>query len=349
MDCGRSYDGASAAAAGWPLAAREVDYGETDPVVGGPVVGGTFIGDPAGHRAAPTGTRTVYDASSSEQPATIPPARTGGGATVGVVVSNYQGAGVSLASAVGVLGASSPGGLEVPSAVEAAAAASLQVGQAAAPPLERGAGHGNGSGPAGPLARIPFDHLLYRRKLGRGAFGEVEERVWRGVPVAVKCNGLDAGDASALANEVALYERLGSQPHPNIIQVFGVCTDAPGGRLHIVMRLCAKGSLEGVLSAARHEVCVCVLGALWVVAVGFIVGSLWVVVGSLWVVVVLGSVWMVVVLGSMWVVVVLGALWVVVVLGASWVVVVLGSLWVVVVLGSVWFVVVLGALWVHCG
>jgi serine/threonine protein kinase len=92
------------------------------------------------------------------------------------------------------------------------------------------------------------------RKLGQGAFGEVEERVWHDTPVAVKSNGMGAGDVAALAAEVRLYERLAGSPHPNVVPVMGICVDAPDGKLRLIMRLCPKGSLDDLLAAARVEV-----------------------------------------------------------------------------------------------
>jgi hypothetical protein len=90
--------------------------------------------------------------------------------------------------------------------------------------------------------------------LGAGAFGEVEQREWGGARVAVKVNGLHADHAAALRTEVALYERLRDRPHPNILPVMGVCSDAPDGRVRLVMKCCERGSLEGLLVATRGKV-----------------------------------------------------------------------------------------------
>ncbi len=92
------------------------------------------------------------------------------------------------------------------------------------------------------------------RKIGQGAFGEVGEFVWHGTHVAVKASGVGAGDAAALAAEVQLYELLSNRPHPNVVAVMGVCTDASDGRMRLVMRLCLKGSLEDLLLRSRVEV-----------------------------------------------------------------------------------------------
>ena len=111
------------------------------------------------------------------------------------------------------------------------------------------------------LPRIPFSDLRHVRKLGHGAFGEVEECLWHDAPVAVKANGMGPGDAAALEAEVRLYERLSGSQHPNVVAVMGVCVDAPDGKVRVVMRLCAKGSLEDLLAKARVEVSCALVGS----------------------------------------------------------------------------------------
>ncbi len=107
---------------------------------------------------------------------------------------------------------------------------------------------------AGTLARIAYTTLTRRRSLGVGASGEVDECLWYDTPVAVKANGLKPSDAAALAEEIRLYERLAGNSHPNVVTVMGVCTDAPDGKVRLVMRLCAKGSLDNLLVKSRVEV-----------------------------------------------------------------------------------------------
>jgi hypothetical protein len=114
-----------------------------------------------------------------------------------------------------------------------------------------------GSAPASlGLTIIPYVSLRFVRKLGEGAFGVVEERVWNASPVAVKANGLGvgSGDGSVLDAEIRLYGQLRESPHPNIVTVMGVCTDAPDGKVRLVMRLCSKGSLDNVLKGVRAQV-----------------------------------------------------------------------------------------------
>jgi hypothetical protein len=118
---------------------------------------------------------------------------------------------------------------------------------------------------AGTLLAVPGPHLpviahagLQRsRHLGKGAFGDVYVAQWahHGLMVAVKCNGTVCADVAAIDNERRLYERLLVNPHDNILPVYGICTDAPDGKVRIVMRFCEKGSLDDyLLGTARHEV-----------------------------------------------------------------------------------------------
>jgi hypothetical protein len=51
------------------------------------------------------------------------------------------------------------------------------------------------------------------------------------------------------------YERLQKHPHPLILTVFGICTDAPDSKLRLVMNLCTHGSVEDTLSRAYPQVC----------------------------------------------------------------------------------------------
>ncbi len=57
-------------------------------------------------------------------------------------------------------------------------------------------------------------------------------------------------------NERRLYDKLLLHPHENILTVYGICTDAPDGKVRLVMKLCEKGSLDDYLAGtAKHEVC----------------------------------------------------------------------------------------------
>ena len=105
---------------------------------------------------------------------------------------------------------------------------------------------------------MPHAHLTHPRRLGKGAFGDVDlaEYLERGLTVAVKCNGTTCADAAAIDNERRLYDKLLLHPHDNILPVYGICTDAPDGKVRLVMRFCEKGSLDDYLiGTAKHEVC----------------------------------------------------------------------------------------------
>ncbi len=103
----------------------------------------------------------------------------------------------------------------------------------------------------------PHTHLTCPRRLGKGAFGDVDlvEYVERGLTVAVKCNGTNCADTAAIDNERRLYDKLLLHPHDNILPVYGICVDAPDGKVRLVMKYCEKGSLDDYLTGtAKHEV-----------------------------------------------------------------------------------------------
>jgi hypothetical protein len=174
------------------------------------------------------------------------------------------------------LGSSSDGaGYSATPTVHAAPApaAFSAAGVAAAPPSPKAGGGGAGAAGSGGvggafeggggsaaadggghLAYIPFVKLSKVKRLGSGAFGDVWHYTWAGTDAAVKLSGVSAGDREALAREIALYEVLLKNPHPGVVQVLGVCVDAPDGQVRLVMRLCAKGSLESMLKQRAIKV-----------------------------------------------------------------------------------------------
>ncbi len=122
--------------------------------------------------------------------------------------------------------------------------------------------------PTGRLPLVPWTALAHLRNLGSGAFGEVALMDWsaRGLTVAVKCNGTDCVDGAAIDNERRLYELLLTNPHDHILPVYGICTDAPDGKVRLVMKYSAKGSLSDYLAGtARPEVGGSVEGGWWCV------------------------------------------------------------------------------------
>ena len=104
--------------------------------------------------------------------------------------------------------------------------------------------------PAGPrLPLIPHASLKARSLGPSGAFGDLEFMEWlaKGITVAVKRNGTECVDTAAIDNERSLYEKLMANPHDHVLPVYGICTDAPDGKVRLVMKLCEKGSLDALL------------------------------------------------------------------------------------------------------
>ena len=85
-------------------------------------------------------------------------------------------------------------------------------------------------------------------RIGHGFFGEVSKALFHGAPVAVKKTAITASDESSLEREKTL---LGSiLPHPNVVRVLGVCSDAPSGVMMLIMEFCAAGSVKDYLAKA---------------------------------------------------------------------------------------------------
>jgi hypothetical protein len=105
------------------------------------------------------------------------------------------------------------------------------------------------------LPVMPWHALRVRRKIGEGGFGTVELVMWRGKMFAAKRNGVHSFDVRAIENEAALYGRLHPHPHPNVLQVHGLCIDAPDGMVRLMMSFCEKGSLSGELLRMGSKVC----------------------------------------------------------------------------------------------
>ena len=118
--------------------------------------------------------------------------------------------------------------------------------------------------PTGRLPLVPWTALAHLRNLGKGAFGDVALMDWsaRGLTVAVKCNGTDCVDGAAIDNERRLYELLLTNPHDHILPVYGICTDAPDGKVRLVMKYSAKGSLSHYLTGTAKPEVGCRVGLL---------------------------------------------------------------------------------------
>jgi tRNA A-37 threonylcarbamoyl transferase component Bud32 len=92
---------------------------------------------------------------------------------------------------------------------------------------------------------IPFRDIKFIKLLGRGAYGQVHKARWNGVIVAVKQTLALQIDADAIAEfkrEAKLLLNL--QPHPSVVQVFGV--SIRNGSLFLVMEYAQLGSLESL-------------------------------------------------------------------------------------------------------
>jgi serine/threonine protein kinase len=60
--------------------------------------------------------------------------------------------------------------------------------------------------------------------------------------------GLNSANPDAISNECRLLQQLARHPHTNLVQVLGICTDAPDRNVRIVMEYCVPGSLERYLT-----------------------------------------------------------------------------------------------------
>lgn len=70
---------------------------------------------------------------------------------------------------------------------------------------------------------IPYSELEFEKQLGAGAFGSVYLADWHGTEVAVKKLDLSATQIESFKDEAELMKKM--RPHPNVIQLYGVCTD----------------------------------------------------------------------------------------------------------------------------
>jgi hypothetical protein len=94
------------------------------------------------------------------------------------------------------------------------------------------------------LKCIPFACLTLLRHLTSGTFGAVDVMSWiGGITVAVKFNKTSQTDTAVIDNEHRLYGKLLGNPHDNVLPVYGICKDAPDGKMRLVMKFCEKGSL----------------------------------------------------------------------------------------------------------
>jgi len=105
--------------------------------------------------------------------------------------------------------------------------------------------------PAGSSLAIEPTSLLFRRKIGEGAFGEVHLAEWHDMRVVVKkfkSTGSPSGDAEArrqMHREAAQLADL--KPHINLVTFMGIVEEP----LSIVLQYCEQGSLLDALYGSR--------------------------------------------------------------------------------------------------
>ena len=98
---------------------------------------------------------------------------------------------------------------------------------------------------------INFEELAFNEVIGSGGFGKVHRAVWKNEEVAVKTAHFEGSypddDSESRPDKEVLREaRLFSLlRHPNIVELVGVCLEAPNYCL--VMELCRGGPLSRLL------------------------------------------------------------------------------------------------------
>jgi hypothetical protein len=113
-------------------------------------------------------------------------------------------------------------------------------------------GSAPGPGPAPEVGMEAEVHLRFsdfkiERELGSGSFGTVWKATKLGTPYAVKMTLTNVTDKDSLERERRVCAQLRAKPHRNVVQVFGVCTDAPDGKLRLVLDFCELGALDEYL------------------------------------------------------------------------------------------------------
>src|SRR3989338_8907969 len=101
---------------------------------------------------------------------------------------------------------------------------------------------------------IPYEELMMKSELGKGASGNVYKGLWRNVPVAIKSISLSFQQESALLEwrkELEIMTHLGN--HPNILPFIGACTTQPS-TLYIITKLCDLGSLYSYLIEKKKNI-----------------------------------------------------------------------------------------------
>jgi predicted Ser/Thr protein kinase len=90
--------------------------------------------------------------------------------------------------------------------------------------------------------QISFTELVVEREIGEGSYGRVYLGTWNGAPVALKFCPKKAQNEDFFS-EVRILLQL--PPHPNVIQMFGICELEQ--ELVLVLEYCNGGSLDHLL------------------------------------------------------------------------------------------------------
>jgi len=106
--------------------------------------------------------------------------------------------------------------------------------------------------PAPAFDEIPIGAIVFGKRVGTGAFGEVLKATYQGTDVAVKRLRLDPSQPQAAEDFRRELRVLCGLRHRHVVQFLGACTTGPD--LCLVMDFCGFGSLYGVLHNRRQNI-----------------------------------------------------------------------------------------------
>ena len=99
---------------------------------------------------------------------------------------------------------------------------------------------------------IPIGAIVFGKRVGTGAFGDVLKASYQGTDVAVKRLRLDPSQPQAAEDFRRELRVLCGLRHRHVVQFLGACTTGPD--LCLVMDFCGFGSLYGVLHNRRQNI-----------------------------------------------------------------------------------------------
>lgn len=97
---------------------------------------------------------------------------------------------------------------------------------------------------------ISYEDLILGDKIGSGGFADVHTAIWKGGKVAVKklrVQRVHQKRKKQFEEEIQLLAKLN---HPNIVQFYGACVEAPN--MAIVMELMLEGSLYDCIHLSNY-------------------------------------------------------------------------------------------------